>query len=321
MAYIIVLILSACLIGYIAYDNTRVVVKRYTYTPKEKRAIRICHITDFHNQKRFHKMEKVLKIVETEKPDIVVCSGDFFEFRDEIGHEKTMELFTGLSGLVNHIVVTTGNHDVRAEDTINKTKNRCIKEMWEHIAKYPNIYLLRNEIKEIEVEGRIVEVIGIEDPQHDYYPRIFEKGNEHLVYPDPLLKSLLGEDKFEKFNTQIFKESYEKTIAKSKYGRKRKKDSEITRIMSYHRPELMDIYVEEDIDYSFAGHAHGGLIKIPIILKEGIVAPNQGLFPKYTSGIREKKGTVVCTSAGVGGKIFGVGLRIFNPSEVVIMDI
>ena len=44
-----------------------------------------------------------------------------------------------------------------------------------------------------------------------------------------------------------------------------------------------------DLDLVFTGHAHGGQIRLPII--GGVIAPGQGIFPKYTKGIYKEKNT------------------------------
>lgn len=53
-------------------------------------------------------------------------------------------------------------------------------------------------------------------------------------------------------------------------------------ILLSHRPEQFNAYKDMNVDLVFSGHAHGGQIRIPFI--GGLVAPNQGLFPKYTQG-------------------------------------
>ena len=84
-----------------------------------------------------------------------------------------------------------------------------------------------------------------------------------------------------------------------------------------------------NIDFVFTGHAHGGQFRIPF-LNIGLMSPSQGLFPKYTSGIKytkssekEKMGvkysknnkTGVIISRGIGNTT--VPYRIFNPSEII----
>lgn len=68
------------------------------------------------------------------------------------------------------------------------------------------------------------------------------------------------------------------------------------------------------MDLMFSGHAHGGLIRLPFI--KGLYAPDQGLFPKYTSGIYEYNGSSMIVSRGVGNVLNT--LRLFNPFHVVI---
>lgn len=84
-------------------------------------------------------------------------------------------------------------------------------------------------------------------------------------------------------------------------------------ILLSHRPELIDIYMECGIDLVICGHAHGGQVRLPFI--GGLLAPAQGLFPRYTSGIYRAGNTAMALSRGLGNSTFP--LRIFNPPEIV----
>ncbi len=88
-------------------------------------------------------------------------------------------------------------------------------------------------------------------------------------------------------------------------------------ILLSHRPEQFPIYKEANLDLVFCGHAHGGQMRIPFI--GGIVAPNQGFFPKYTEGIYSEGVTSMVVSRGLGNSI--IPLRIFNPPEVVVVTL
>lgn len=102
-------------------------------------------------------------------------------------------------------------------------------------------------------------------------------------------------------------------IGKLQSNLERMSDSSIFQILLCHRPELFHIYVEEDIDLIFTGHAHGGQFRIPFL--GGLVAPDQGLFPEYTSGIHSKDKTSMIVNRGLGNSI--VPIRIFNRPEII----
>lgn len=86
------------------------------------------------------------------------------------------------------------------------------------------------------------------------------------------------------------------------------------RILLSHRPEKFQIYVNNSIDLTFTGHAHGGQVRLPFV--GGIIAPNQGWFPKYTSGKHEKGNSTMIISRGLGNSL--APLRIFNRPEIVV---
>jgi uncharacterized protein len=89
------------------------------------------------------------------------------------------------------------------------------------------------------------------------------------------------------------------------------------KIMLSHRPELFDVYANSEVDLVFSGHAHGGQFRLPFI--GGLVAPNQGFFPKFTEGIHTNNHTSMVVSRGLGNSIIPV--RIFNRPELVVVTL
>lgn len=88
-------------------------------------------------------------------------------------------------------------------------------------------------------------------------------------------------------------------------------------ILLSHRPELIDIYSRLEIDLVLAGHTHGGQIRLPFI--GGLVAPDQGFFPKYTDGFYTVEDTTMIVSRGLGNSI--IPIRTFNRPELVVIKL
>lgn len=88
-------------------------------------------------------------------------------------------------------------------------------------------------------------------------------------------------------------------------------------ILLSHRPELFETYVRCDVDLVFSGHAHGGQFRLPLI--GGLVAPNQGLFPKYEAGLYTDVNTNMVVSRGIGNSI--IPFRFNNRPEVVLVEL
>ena len=88
-------------------------------------------------------------------------------------------------------------------------------------------------------------------------------------------------------------------------------------ILLSHRPELFKIYVEKGVDLVFTGHAHGGQFRIPFV--GGVIAPNQGLFPKYDAGLYINGDTNMLVSRGVGNSLFP--FRVNNRPEVILVEL
>lgn len=143
------------------------------------------------------------------------------------------------------------------------------------------VVVLENEQVVLERGGETVTLIGVDDPsfQTDY---------------------LFGD------SATVMSAVLQKLIRNDTYT-----------ILLSHRPELFDTYVASSTDLVFSGHAHGGQFRLPFI--GGLVAPNQGLFPEYDSGLYTDGTTNMLVSRGLGNSIIPV--RFNNLPEIVIVEL
>ena len=142
------------------------------------------------------------------------------------------------------------------------------------------VYVLEDECIEIKKENDVISLIGVDDPSFQ-------------------TDYLFGDDI---------------TVMSTKLDQL--KNEQYTILLS-HRPELFDVYVEYDMDVVFSGHAHGGQFRLPFI--GGLVAPNQGLFPKYDAGLFVKYNTHMIVSKGIGNSI--IPMRFNNRPEVIVIEL
>ena len=84
------------------------------------------------------------------------------------------------------------------------------------------------------------------------------------------------------------------------------------KILLCHKPEhYMKRMRSRALDLVVAGHAHGGQIRL---LGQGLYAPGQGILPRYTRGVYDRK---LIVSAGAGNPARMP--RWFNPCEVLLI--
>lgn len=95
-------------------------------------------------------------------------------------------------------------------------------------------------------------------------------------------------------------------------------DEDFTLLLS-HRPELFELYAEGNVSLVLTGHAHGGQVRIPFT-HQGLYAPNQGLFPKYTEGVFKKHNTQMIVSRGLGNNVFPIP-RVNNCYQLTVVTL
>nr|WP_081727974.1 metallophosphoesterase [Halalkalibacter hemicellulosilyticus] len=144
------------------------------------------------------------------------------------------------------------------------------------------VHVMRNSVVELMNNQDIIQIIGIDDPAHT-------KGNDS-----------------ERTITEMFiLEAINELEAKH------------FQILLAHRPEMIPLYSTYDFDLVFSGHAHGGQMRIPFI--GGLVAPNQGFLPKYTSGEHVLDDTTMIVNRGLGNSV--IPFRLFNRPEIVVVTL
>ena len=144
------------------------------------------------------------------------------------------------------------------------------------------VIVLEDQKVQITREGESISILGIDDPsfQEDYL----------FGYAASVTSSALSE-------LQNESEGYTVLLA--------------------HRPELFETYVDAGVDLVFSGHAHGGQFRLPFI--GGLVAPNQGFFPKYDAGLFSEGSTTMIVSRGVGNSI--IPIRFNNRPEIILVTL
>lgn len=97
--------------------------------------------------------------------------------------------------------------------------------------------------------------------------------------------------------------------------------TDVPSIVLMHMPENMiadSARKSWNADLYISGHTHGGVVRLPLI--GGLVAPTQGLFPKYDQGFFTVDGRLkLIITSGLAG--YGPIPRIFNRPEICVINL
>ena len=97
-------------------------------------------------------------------------------------------------------------------------------------------------------------------------------------------------------------------------------DSGIYTVLLSHRPERVRELLPLKPGLIVSGHAHGGQWRLPYLLENGLLSPNQGFFPKYTNGAYTFGDTVLIVSRGLARESTAVP-RVLNRPEIVFITL
>lgn len=91
-------------------------------------------------------------------------------------------------------------------------------------------------------------------------------------------------------------------------------------VLLTHRPERVEDYRATEYDLMLAGHAHGGQWRLPGLLN-GLLAPDQGFFPRFAGGLYAlKEDQQMIVSRGLARESTRIP-RFYNRPELVVVKV
>lgn len=145
------------------------------------------------------------------------------------------------------------------------------------------VTVLEDEITYLEREGETIALLGLSDPNFSIRGDLF---GEVPAMVSTKLKEMLEQET-------------------------------VYSVLLSHRPELFETYVACGVDLVLSGHAHGGQFRLPFV--GGMIAPDQGLFPRYDAGLFTGGNTNMIVSRGLGNSV--IPLRFNNRPEIILIEL
>ena len=222
------LIISALIIaaGAIYYDNNRLSTSKYKVSSQKLKAFKgfkILQLSDLHSKNFGRDNNKLLELIDKEKPNIIVMTGDMINSRQG-------EFSTFIS-LAKKLVVSYETYFVEGNnETIlaPSLRNELITTL-----KEAGIRVLLNEKVEIYREEEKLNIYGLWF-DIEYYKKLHSGYNKDTYFSKEDMDKALGECERKEFN-----------------------------ILLAHNPLYFESYEEWGADLILSGHIHGGLIRLP----------------------------------------------------------
>lgn len=272
---------------YISYIDTK-----HNNIPESLVGFKILQITDVHSIRSTEQLEKYVKKIEEENPNVIFITGDLIDAEYYVSeNDRYNNKEVGLPDIftidfckelteIAKVYYVYGNHEMMLLDD---PENNVFKTKLESLG----VTILNNKEEIITLGKESFRLIGLQDPATLYkdkkYAFIGESNKERM---DSILHDLFLD-----------------------------KDENLFTICLSHRPEYFDLYQKYPIDVVFTGHAHGGIARLPFI--GGVYAHAQGWFPKYSEGLHidNDRLNMIC-GRGIGNST--INFRFMNPPEIVV---
>ncbi|WP_229056538.1 metallophosphoesterase [Collinsella sp. D33t1_170424_A12] len=243
--------------------------------PRALDGLRIAHISDLHNAELGRGNGRLIKRICRARPDLIVVTGDLIDSR-----RTRIDAGVHLAARAAREAPTyyvPGNHEARLQEypQIASSLERA------------GVVVLENGAVPFERDGGQLILLGLMDPA---FQRPYPRGATPRIIDEQLARVL------------------------ATAGIDCDDAAAPCTVLLTHRPELLDVYAAHGVDVAFAGHAHGGQVRLPGV--GALFAPSQGFFPAITAGVHTSGRTQLVVSRGLGPSV--VPLRVNNRPELVV---
>jgi len=161
--FIIILIALLFLFATKAYyDTNSVEIKHYqienSSVGEVLRGLKVAHLSDLHIKNIGATERKILEILEVETPDLIFITGDFINF--EGPYEPFTSFLTQLKPPFG-VYSALGNTEYSNE---NGSCTLCHEKKAKSLKKKQNYIFLRNASIPLRIDGKTINIIGVDDP-------------------------------------------------------------------------------------------------------------------------------------------------------------
>ena len=273
-----------CLILFLYWNNKSIVITEQVYEserlPKAFDGYRITHVSDLQSEYFGKNQRNLIEKTAKTNPDIIVYTGDLLD-RNHTDFDAARTAMEGLLTIAP-VYYINGNHEMAVEETAMNVFYEELEAM--------GVSVLFDRGVEVTKDEAAICLMGLSE--HTVFGcKGFIRDNSAPLDMDMLQEALDG---------------LRGQAAKSGFS-----------ILLAHEPQYLDAYAAAGFDLIFAGHAHGGQIRLPFT--DGLYAPGQGVLPKLASGMHRKEGTALVISRGLGNSTFP--FRVFNRPEIVAVKL
>lgn len=288
-------------------------------------SFRIVQVSDLQSEYFGERQIGLPRAVERCRPDIIVITGDLVDR----SHTDYLAAELAVKGLVNlaPVYYVNGNHEADLPGTEAADLYRTLEKHGVHV--------LMDSSRMLELGGMRVNIAGLSEYTL-FQARRQQAGTGHrtkksgLVIPAVVrqIRCAFG-DRKQKKEVPGAGDAGDVNAAGSVNGEgcadgvsgaeRLRETAGALRILLAHEPQYLRYYSAGRPDLIFSGHAHGGQFCLPGKERRGLFAPDQGVFPKLTSGCHRFAGSTMYISRGLGNSSFP--LRLNNPPEIVCVEV
>ncbi len=276
----IVCLLIVLIISY--YENRKLTVNEYhikdSKCPKAFDGFQIVQLSDLHNAVFGESNQKLFDVIKHQNPDMIVITGDMIIGKPNTDVMMAVDFVNTLCDIAP-VYYSMGNHELRVS-LYEDTYGDMWKQFMERIST--KVHLLFDGSCSVSRNGASIQLYGL-NLTPELYKRLIK-----TPMPEDYLTSLFGICNHDKYH-----------------------------IFLAHNPDYFEDYAAWGANLTFAGHVHGGMIRIPWL--GGALSPMIHFFPRYDKGMFRHNNKYMILSGGLGNHTFK--FRVNNLPEVVTVTL